>query len=78
MSYKIKLSPDAEKHLNEWKHSGQITVLHKLAKLFEELEIHPMTGMGKPERLRGELQGFWSRRITTQVSDLGPNGLKAR
>ena len=23
-----------------------------------------MTGTGKPERLKGELQGYWSRRIT--------------
>lgn len=23
-----------------------------------------MTGTGKPERLRGNLQGYWSRRIT--------------
>ena len=37
---------------------------HKLAKLFSELENHPMTGTGKPERLRGNLQGYWSRRIT--------------
>jgi toxin YoeB len=26
----------------------------------------PFTGMGKPEPLRGELQGFWSRRITQE------------
>lgn len=64
MNYRIKLSPDAEEHLEEWKHSGQIAVLQKLAKLFDELEGHPMTGTGKPERLRGNLQGYWSRRIT--------------
>lgn len=64
MKYQIKFSPDAEAHLEFWIGSGQTTVLKKLGKLFEELEIHPMTGTGKPERLRGDLQGYWSRRIT--------------
>ena len=64
MKYRIMLSPDALLHLEEWRHSGQVQVLRKLASLFEELETHPMSGTGKPERLRGELRGYWSRRIT--------------
>lgn len=64
MTYALVLSPDAEAQLDEWNKSGQTAVLRKLAKLFDELENHPMTGTGKPERLKGDLKGFWSRRIT--------------
>lgn len=29
----------------------------------EELREHPRTGSGKPEKLKHELEGFYSRRI---------------
>ncbi|HTO30138.1 MAG TPA: Txe/YoeB family addiction module toxin [Pararhizobium sp.] len=32
--------------------------------LIEECLRTPFSGLGKPELLRGELRGFWSRRIT--------------
>lgn len=35
----------------------------KIAALFEELCEHPTTGTGKVEQLRGDLEGYWSRRI---------------
>lgn len=35
----------------------------KLKRLLEELQQHPYTGTGNPERLKHELNGFWSRRI---------------
>lgn len=49
--------------LKEWKKSGQIKTLRKIAALFEELQKHPATGTGQVEQLKGNLQGFWSRRI---------------
>lgn len=36
----------------------------KLLKLAEELEQHPLTGTGKPEPLKEDKRGRWSRRIT--------------
>lgn len=41
-------------------------VLHKsLCKLLKEmLRGDPATGLGKPEQLRHNLTGFWSRRIS--------------
>lgn len=36
----------------------------KLKKLEDELREHPRTGTGKPEPLRGNRAGEWSRRIT--------------
>lgn len=64
MTYRIILSELAKQHLSEWKQSGKLSVLNKMAQIFRELEAHPMTGTGKPERLKGALSGFWSRRIT--------------
>ena len=36
----------------------------KVRRLIEELKIHPQTGTGKPELLKGDRGGQWSRRIT--------------
>lgn len=38
--------------------------LARLNLWLEELRAHPKTGTGKPELLRGERAGQWSRRIT--------------
>lgn len=35
-------------------------------KLVEAILRDPFEGIGKPERLRGELAGLWSRRIDTE------------
>ena len=63
MSYQLILMPEAERHLEEWRKSGQKKMLLKIAALFEELREHPTTGIGKVEQLKGDLEGFWSRRI---------------
>ena len=63
MSYQLILMPEAERHLDEWRRSGQKKTLLKIATLFEELREHPTTGTGKVEQLKGDLEGFWSRRI---------------
>ena len=55
--------PEAERHLKEWKRSGQKKVLKKIVDLFEELRQHPTTGTGHVEPLRGNLSGLWSREI---------------
>lgn len=38
-------------------------ILRRINLLIRELLRHPETGIGKPEKLRGSLSGFWSRRI---------------
>lgn len=37
--------------------------LHKINQLLQEAARNPFRGIGKPEALRGDLQGYWSRRI---------------
>ncbi len=40
------------------------TIVSKINTLLAECQRHPFTGTGKPEPLRQNLKGFWSRRIT--------------
>lgn len=63
MKYELILLPEAEQHLLEWRRSGQKKILKKIVDLFEELQLHPQTGTGKVEQLRGNLSGLWSRKI---------------
>ncbi len=35
----------------------------RIGKLIKETMREPFTGLGKPEPLKGDLKGYWSRRI---------------
>jgi len=48
------------------KSRGNKAVLKKLFTLLEELEQQPFSGTGKPEPLKYELSGMWSRRINRE------------
>lgn len=63
MKYKLVLTEEAEKQLLLWKKSGQKKDIQKILSLFQELEDHPTTGTGQMEALKGNLTGYWSRRI---------------
>ncbi len=41
-------------------------ILQKINNLIKECSRTPFTGTGKPEALKNELAGFWSRRIDTE------------
>lgn len=45
-----------------WQQTDKAT-LRKINRLIEECLRHPFEGTGKPEPLRGDLAGYWSRRI---------------
>ena len=40
--------------------------LKRINQLIKDIERNPYEGMGKPEPLKGNLSGFWSRRIDEQ------------
>ena len=46
--------------------AADANTLERLNGLIKECLRSPFTGTGKPEPIRGELQGWWSRRITLQ------------
>lgn len=51
--------------------------LKRINRLIEESARTPPTGVGKPEPLRGDLAGYWSRRIDQEhrlVYTIAKNG----
>lgn len=41
-------------------------VLRKINTLLKECQRTPFAGTGKPEALKGDLRGYWSRRINQE------------
>lgn len=41
-------------------------ILNRINRLIKETCRHPFEGIGKPEPLRGDRRGYWSRRITDE------------
>ena len=54
--------PEFREDLRDWVESDRNTALRVL-ELVEAILRDPFTGIGKPEPLRHELSGCWSRRI---------------
>ncbi len=66
MSYTLVFTEQAKKDIKHHKKSGNKIVYNKITVLLNELASHPFTGTGKPEPLKYNLTGFWSRRITNE------------
>jgi toxin YoeB len=66
MAYHLEFTDRAKKDIEAHKKSGDKAVLKKLLLLLEEISEHPFTGTGKPELLKYELAGLWSRRINKE------------
>lgn len=64
----IIYSKKAIKDLEFWSKSGNKIILKKIAELIRAIQINPYQGIGKPEPLKHQLSGFWSRRIDTEHS----------
>jgi toxin YoeB len=63
MKYRIDFTKRAEIDVKIIMKSGNKADITKFIKIIEELENHPTTGTGKPEQLKHELSGYWSRRL---------------
>lgn len=53
-------------------------ILKKINSLIRDIQREPYDGIGKPEPLKHELSGFWSRRITDEhrlVYEVYNNGI---
>jgi toxin YoeB len=66
--YTLRLSRECDIHLQHWQKVGNKALLRKIEKIFSELIEHPTTGTGKPELLKGDHSGYWSRRINKKRS----------
>jgi len=60
----IAFSETAQDDIVFWKQTGNVAIQDRISKLLKDIKEHPFLGIGKPERLRHNLSGFWSRRIT--------------
>ncbi|MCV6987258.1 Txe/YoeB family addiction module toxin [Mycobacterium shinjukuense] len=58
----IDFDPDAWEDFLFWLASDRKTA-RRIVRLIGEIQRDPCTGIGKPEPLKGELSGYWSRRI---------------
>ncbi len=58
--------PDALEDLKYWKKSGDKIIQNKIQKLIIAIEENPTAGIGKPEQLKHNLSGSWSRRINQE------------
>ncbi len=63
MRYTLEFTETALADIEKHKKSGDKAVLKKIEKLLNELIEHPTTGTGKPEMLKENLAGLYSRRI---------------
>lgn len=59
---KLQIEPSAWDHLRDWLRNDR-RMLERTMRLVEECQRDPFDGIGKPEPLKGNRQGFWSRRI---------------
>ena len=62
VEYKSKALEDRE----YWKQTGNTKIQNRISELINNICEHPFTGTGKPEPLKYELSGLWSRRITRE------------
>ena len=58
----ISFSEDAWEDYLYWQIQDKKT-LKKINELLKEIQRTPFSGKGEPEKLRGDLNGKWSRRI---------------
>lgn len=62
---KLLFSPQAWEDYLFWRETDKKT-LKCINRLIGEACRHPFEGIGKPEPLRGDKRGYWSRRITVE------------
>jgi toxin YoeB len=61
----VHFDSDAWEDFLFWLASDRKTA-RRIVRLLAEIQRDPFSGIGKPEPLKGELSGYWSRRIDDQ------------
>ena len=61
----IVLTKQAFDDLRYWSET-EVKLLRKSLDIIESIARNPFQGIGKPEALKGDLQGYWSRRINDE------------
>lgn len=58
----VAFSPIAFQEYNEWFETNN-QMVSRIKTLIRDIDRDPFKGLGKPEPLKGNWAGFWSRRI---------------
>lgn len=61
----ISFDPQAFEDFKSWSVEDK-KIFSKIGELIKEIVRDPFRGIGKPEPLKHELSGYWSRRITDE------------
>lgn len=61
--FRVKIEELANLHIKLHLKSGNKANIKRIEKILEELTQTPFVGIGKPEPLKHQLSGFWSREI---------------
>lgn len=64
--YTLEYKDKALEDIRFFKEMGDSSIKTKINNLLDELEQHPYTGTGRPEKLRSNLTGYMSRRINRE------------
>ncbi len=59
----IVISPLALEHIDYWKKTNNTIIQKRIIELKNAILENPYKGIGKPEALKHQLSGKWSRRI---------------
>ncbi len=62
----IAYSKKAKEDIAFWKNSGKQKIMSKISELISAIALNPFDGIGKPEQLKHNLSGCWSRRINQE------------
>lgn len=65
MSRRIVFEASAFEDFNNWAFSEK-KIYQKIVTLLKDIDRSPFFGLGKPEALKHELSGYWSRRINDE------------
>lgn len=61
--FRVEITELAKKQIGKHLKSGNQASIKKIAIILQELSETPYTGVEKPEALKENLTGFWSRQI---------------
>jgi len=62
---KISFLPKAFEDFTTWSKEDK-KIYAKITELIKDIGRNPFSGLGKPEPLKHDLKGLWSRRITDE------------
>lgn len=63
--YDLFYTSQAQEDLAYWQRTDP-RISQRIERLVKDMATHPFSGLGKPEPLRHQLAGYWSRRITKE------------